>query len=307
MVLELFSSCSKREPSNAQATDLKAKQGRIHSAEALLVGPMFTTNIGSIFHDSQGSYWFGSQNEGVARFDGETFMYFSVKDGLPGNQIRSIQEGRDGKIWFGTADGVASWDGKMMVNHTLNIAQHSGEPLQKIWTKSDDDLWFDAGTNPGVYRFDGKDLAYLALPADKSTAAFELHVATGFAKGKNGTIWIATYSSVFGYAGNDFTTINNETAGFVNETGELHVRSILEDSKGRLWIGNNGVGVLLVDGDTTVHFQKRWDWFRSIVNGLAVHLLKERLSTCFQSRKIDLGIYGLETEMRGLGNMMANR
>ena len=37
-------------------------------------------------------------------------------------------------------------------------------------------------------------------------------------------------------------------------TGFLHVRCVFEDSKGRLWIGNNGIGVILVDGDTVTHF-----------------------------------------------------
>ena len=27
----------------------------------------------------------------------------------------------------------------------------------------------------------------------------------------------------------------------------LHIRSVLADSKGRIWIGNNGIGVLLLD------------------------------------------------------------
>jgi ligand-binding sensor domain-containing protein len=30
-----------------------------------------------------------------------------------------------------------------------------------------------------------------------------------------------------------------------------HVRCVFEDSKGRLWIGNNGVGVIMIDGART--------------------------------------------------------
>ena len=30
-----------------------------------------------------------------------------------------------------------------------------------------------------------------------------------------------------------------------------HVRGVFEDSRGRVWIGNNGVGVVVVDGDRT--------------------------------------------------------
>jgi len=37
----------------------------------------------------------------------------------------------------------------------------------------------------------------------------------------------------------------------------LHIRSVLADSKGRIWIGNNGIGVLLMDGDVIVNFSEK--------------------------------------------------
>ena len=67
-------------------------------------------------------------------------------------------------------------------------------------------------------------------------------------------IWFGTYAGVFGYNGSDFTIINDETLGFDRAIAPLHIRSILEDSKGRLWIGNNGIGVLLKEGDSIINF-----------------------------------------------------
>ncbi|MBL4632850.1 MAG: hypothetical protein JKY56_03205, partial [Kofleriaceae bacterium] len=34
-------------------------------------------------------------------------------------------------------------------------------------------------------------------------------------------------------------------------------RSVLEDSRGRLWIGNNSLGVLLIDGGATIDFSTK--------------------------------------------------
>lgn len=36
----------------------------------------------------------------------------------------------------------------------------------------------------------------------------------------------------------------------------IHIRSVLADSKGRIWIGNNGIGVILIKGETLTHFSK---------------------------------------------------
>ena len=67
---------------------------------------------------------------------------------------------------------------------------------------------------------------------------------------------MATYAGVFGYDGKTFTIINDESLGLTSRKGFLHIRSILEDSKGNLWIGNNGIGVLRYDGDTTINFSE---------------------------------------------------
>lgn len=77
------------------------------------------------------------------------------------------------------------------------------------------------------------------------------------AKRRNDMLWIGTYAGVFGYNGKQFIIINDESLGLSKETGALHIRSILEDSKGRLWIGNNGIGVLLKDSGKTINFSEK--------------------------------------------------
>ena len=226
----------------------------------------FTSGISSIFQDSKGNYWFGSLQEGVAVYNGKSFLYYTNNDGLTDNQIHSIQEDKEDVIWFNTQKGVSSYDGTRIKNHTdaetkslpNDFQNQSNEPLQGKWMKSDNDLWFEAGTKEGVYRFDGKELNYLAFPPHKILNPYDnLFAVTGISKGKNNMIWFGTYAGVFGYNGSDFTIINDETLGFDRKIEALHIRSIFEDSKGRLWIGNNGIGVLLKAGDSIINFSNK--------------------------------------------------
>ena len=212
----------------------------------------FTSEISSIFQDSKGNYWFGSRKEGVAYYNGKSFKYLTTSEGLSDNQIRSIQEDANGNIWFGTGNGVSSYDGKKITNHTPKIDVGS----QNDWNKTENDLWFNAGNNTGVYRYDGKELEYLAFPNPKVITPGNTYHVTDISSGKNDMLWMATYAGIFGYDGNEFTLINDETLGLKKETGQLHIRSILEDSKGRLWIGNNGIGVLLKEKATIINFSE---------------------------------------------------
>jgi len=256
LILALTFSCIKKKSTENGLN--KPELVEISKADTL----KFTSGISSIFQDSKGNYWFGSLQEGVALYNGKSFIYFNSDDGLTDNQIHTIQEDKQGIIWFNTQTGVSSYNGTRIKNRTnagtKNFQIQSNEPLPGKWMKSDNDLWFEAGTKEGVYRYDGQRLSYLAFPPHKVLNHSEnLFAVTGISKGKNNMVWFATYAGVFGYNGNEFTIINDETLGFDRNIAPLHIRSILEDSKGRLWIGNNGIGVLLKEGDSIIHFSEK--------------------------------------------------
>lgn len=214
--------------------------------------------VRSMLEDSKGNYWFGSWNEGACRFDGKNLTYFTMQDGLSDNQIRSIREDGNGVVWFEGGSGISGFDGERIIT-----------PTDKNYTSRDDwqletgDVWFkeDGGAGateieaqPGVYRYDGTTFTYLAYPVTADPTRVGAYATTSMARGKSGRVWFATYAAVFGYDGKSFTVIDDKSLGLNDSTGWLHVRSVFEDSKGRLWIGNNGIGVILHDGHAATRF-----------------------------------------------------
>jgi ligand-binding sensor domain-containing protein len=242
-------SCTRK----ADVAKSKLNDGAI-DAPALL---RFET-VRSILEDSRGNYWFGSWKEGVCRFDGKSFTYFTVEDGLSDNQIRSIHEDRNGVVWFEGGVGISGFDGERIITPTSRNYTSKDK-----WLVRTGDLWFkedgswgatEIEGQPGVYRYDGKTFTYLAFPLPADRASVAAYASTGMSRGKGGRLWFATYSAVIGYDGESFTIIDDKSLGLNEDTGRLHVRCILEDSKGNLWIGNNGIGVILHDGDTAIRF-----------------------------------------------------
>jgi len=225
----------------------------------------YSAGVSSIFEDSKGRFWFGSHNEGVCLYDGGEFTYYTMSDGLSDNQIRTIQEDEAGVIWFGTGGGITSFDGDEFKIHTGRNFDGQDVAIGDAWHKEPGDLWFlgDNGTyrsgdeGQGVHRYDGRSLSYLALPVPDGAGEENPYLVTSIVKGGNGTVWFGTYPGVFGYDGQSFTVINDETLGIEFGKPRLHVRSIFEDSKGNLWIGNNGLGVLFYDGQTVSNFTEQ--------------------------------------------------
>ncbi len=218
----------------------------------------FSGAIRSILEDSKGNYWFGSWNEGVCHFDGKDFTYFTTEDGLSHNQVRTIQEDQNGNIWFATGRGITSYDGKTF---TIQVNPDDMDSIKKIeseWKSEANDLWFniDAGRSDnvtkGLCRYDNQNLSYLPFPKEVIDQGIcnNTGTITGISKGKNGQVWFANYEGFFGYDGESFQL-------FKDKEFLYHVRSIFEDSKGNLWIGNNGIGVLFFDGESLINFTKK--------------------------------------------------
>lgn len=249
LAIALASSCATKQDATASQPD----GGAIVPPARL----RFET-VRSMLEDSKDNYWFGSWNEGVCRFDGKSLTYFTVADGLSDNQIRSIHEDRDGVVWFEAGFGISGLDGNKII-----AAANRNYASKNDWRLEAGDLWFkedgvvgatELEAQPGVYRYDGKTFTYLAYPIAPHRARAGPYATTGIAKGKNGRIWFATYAAVFGYDGESFTVIDDESLGLDDNTGRLHVRCVFEDSKGNLWIGNNGIGVILHDGHAATRF-----------------------------------------------------
>lgn len=218
----------------------------------------FNSGIRSIFQDSQGRYWFGSDNQGVAVLDGKGFTYYDISDGLSGNQVRSIQEYYDGTIWFGTNNGVSHFDGQRIRQHYVseNDSGLAFNAADFTAAYSDEDLWFNAGTQPGVYRLHNQKLSYLKFPRPDN-ADKQVYLLTDHDKGHQNTVWLATFSTVFSYNGNLLPVLDDNSLNQIKPINRLHVRSIFEDSQGRLWIGNNGIGVMQKNGDSLINFSKK--------------------------------------------------
>lgn len=224
----------------------------------------YEQGVRAVFEDTQGNLWFASHQEGVCKFDGAKLTYFTTEHGLSNNQVRSIQEDANGHIWFETGDGISSYDG-------LKITAHEERDYASMdsWGSAPSDLWFkedervgvdNPGGTPGTIRYDGDKLSFLAFPEiDGDREGFTFSVSTPVAKGKDGQVWFGTYSAVIGFDGKSHEVINNASLGLDGKTDYLHIRSLLSDSKGRLWIGNNGSGVLIRDRGTTVNFSTTYD------------------------------------------------
>ncbi len=239
------------------STELSAQQQRTGSTDTSTHRLTFTSGIRAILQDAKGNVWFGSHSEGVAMYDGSRLRYYTTSNGLTDMSIRSINEDAQGGIWFEGARGLSRSMNGVITPFVLRAGREP-EP----WSSSRTDIWFNenvlTGANstkrdPGVYRYDGVSLHYHTVPIGNSVdPERDVSLSTQPVRTTNGTVWFGSYGAVVEFKDGTFNGITDSTLGFNDATERLHVRSLYADSKGNLWIGNNGIGVIRYDG---THFE----------------------------------------------------
>ena len=209
-------------------------------------GPKQISDYGrEVYQDRDGNMWFGTNGEGVARWDGEALEFFGPREGFGGVAVRGIAQAEDGAMWFATDAGVTKLVGETFTNYTID----DGLLDQNVWSLMIDSrgvVW--AGTHAGVCRFDGEKFVPFALPrveVEKPESRFSPDVVFAMFEDRNGDIWFGTDGEgAHKYDGEAFISY-----AMKDGLGGNLVRSIAQDRHGRIWVGSDGGGVSRLDGD----------------------------------------------------------
>ena len=202
--------------------------------------------IFAIHEDRQGNMYFGTSLYGLIKYDGDTLIYLTEKDGLAGGRITSFIPGRNDSLWISTFSGLSLYDGEKYTH----IKSGSDTLGNNIWTTYlDKDGLFWMGTLDGVCTYDGHEFKAFHLPkatvTDTNTILAYNRVSSIFQDSK-GNYWFGTDG--FGltkYDGKAFTHYTKEEGLCDN-----NVSGIKEDKAGRLWVSTMFGGVCILDNET---------------------------------------------------------
>lgn len=238
-------------------------------------------NVHCSIQDKAGNLWFGTTSEGVYKYDGKVFTQFTESNGLISNTVHHILEDKEGKIWIATSSGICVYDGKTFSkiqipvpkNQPINTYNNRKDVFNiiqdksgKLWFATIDGvfvydgnsfthftinegasgflssnnnveyiledkagiIWFGGRGNEGVFRYDGSTITNLKPDGD--------NWAWPVFQDKNGNIWFSNWNGAYRYDGNSFTSFTKKDG----LSGDMVAR-IIEDKKGNLWFGGDGL------------------------------------------------------------------
>jgi signal transduction histidine kinase/ligand-binding sensor domain-containing protein len=107
-------------------------------------------DVSVLYQDHSNHLWVGTQN-GLARWDGDGWSWFSGSEGSPGNEVRAMGEDAGGNLWIGSGGGLARWRaGEFAALHKKDGLP--SDDVSCLYVDMDDVLW--VGTRgSGLARF----------------------------------------------------------------------------------------------------------------------------------------------------------
>ena len=159
----------------------------------------------SIYKDSKGNVWFGTNPLGVFRYNGKSIDWITENDVTelhdgPANGVRSIIEDKDGYFWFNSAYRYDAYGKNNTQKNTFytrekSIGNLDGSPDSDFWEymsiarDNRNDLWIATYWN-GVWRYDGKKTTYYPVQAwGEDITMFYIY------KDNHGDLWLGTHEN----------------------------------------------------------------------------------------------------------------
>lgn len=253
---------------SCNATGVRASEGSIGDTVAEMHPAIWV-----IFQDKAGDFWYGSDGNGVYRYNGENLINYTSDHGLPNDRIREIKQDSKGLIYINTLGGVSKFDGTSFT--TLPVVENDSlNPNQ--WKKEPGDLWFKGvfSNRYDVLRYDGRSLYYLSFPknslfSDKFYKEFNYDIASPHGvyfiyEDKQSNLWFGTAAAgVCRFDGTNVSWLYEDHLNYTPEGGSFGIRSILQDRKGHFWFCNNSYryeinsGVVYTPNDLLVYKRER--------------------------------------------------
>ncbi|MFK7946069.1 MAG: two-component regulator propeller domain-containing protein [Saprospiraceae bacterium] len=141
-----------------------------------------------MYEDANSNLWMGT-NEGAIRFKQGVSERFTVKDGLPNNQINDIKQDSIGNIWFATERGLSKLDNN---GQFTNFTQEDGllsNTCRKIGIDARGGIWI--ASPQGLHYFEEQNI----IPYNARTGLVSNDINCLFVDSKK-QLWIGTSQGI---------------------------------------------------------------------------------------------------------------
>lgn len=227
----------------------------VYDSNQLYEGSLSQSSIRSIFMDSQGGMWLGTYFGGLNYYHPLRERFRNIRNipmqnSLNDNVIGCIVEDGDDNLWIGTNNGGLNYY-NASTRHFSHYTMHNGlgsNDVKAVYADPHSSKVY-IGTHTGGLNILDRASGKIECLTTHNSKLTDNNVYAIFPD-DNGYLWLGTMNTLvcFDPKTKSFTTVTTEKDG--KPFGSTRIRTIVRDSKNRLWIGGEeGLAVYTLDGE----------------------------------------------------------
>lgn len=240
-----------------------------------------SSSIRSLFEDSQGRLWIGTNDKGVYLYEQNQFFHYGYSNDKEFLSVRSFAEDSKGNIYVGTTSGLARIEGQEMVLvsgevYGTTVYSMAVDENDVLWTCLNDGIAMLVQENEVIYTFDSNELLEAPVYCAGRTGDGALYLGTSGDEIYQVEFRDSEYKEdsllLHKYSIGELSTVNDirqdaqgniwvaalNGAGYLDTNAKWHpvigthvtaVNTAAFDYEGNVWLASTSYGILhLVDG-----------------------------------------------------------
>ena len=243
---------------------------RLNSSEGLTSGR-------SMYEDSRGRIWVGTNDNGVVVMDGNETVHLTYRDGLTSSSIRCFTEDNEGNIYIGSTSGIVCADPDLTI-HPFPDQRLDNKTIENLVTASDGRI-YGSTTDGEIFRIVSGELEslfpgeYLHISIPESIYPDPKDPGRVYIGTSGDCIYYGRYGDqsfslqristapadgieYITYACGRIWAVSKTTVGYIDKKQVFHPLSNLpmnnsicmltEDYQGNLWVASTTQGVMKI-------------------------------------------------------------
>jgi hypothetical protein len=214
--------------------------------------PVGSQPITALISDRSGNVWAGTEERGLARWDGGEWTAYTIADGLPDMRVVALFEDSGGRLWVATGNGLGYFPADRSAFRRIGAAGAPALPVTAFEEDSEGRIWLGTPRGPAAWREDG------AFEIAQGLAGRRI---VSLARARDGEIWAATSEGLWRSSAEGWRPAEGGAPGAISQLKSDQNGGLYALAGGKVWrldaggwIGepapfDQGVTAFAIDGE----------------------------------------------------------
>jgi ligand-binding sensor domain-containing protein/serine phosphatase RsbU (regulator of sigma subunit) len=201
---------------------------RNQKIEIIPIGNKTDLTIQFFYRDKEGVFWLATRENGLIAFkSNKIIQHYTIKNGLPSNDIYTCFKDSDGIFWVATDKGLFFLKDGIFIQKIIKSTLNTPFLAVRDIYQNDEDKLIWLSTDTGLFCIRGKE-SFPMLDLLGNSVMFTQ-------KDRDGNIWAGTYRrGLVRFKKNKFLAYSKQSS----LTGQA-INVLAEDAQKNIWIGSN--------------------------------------------------------------------